>query len=132
MDDDEQVRRSMELLFRRSPYEVCTFESARGLLNHPVDGSVACIIADLLMPEMNGIELRRELARRQIEIPFVLMTGNTDDPAAKTHPGSKIWMIEKPFRFAQLMETIDQAIQGSSSTYQHASKQTEQEAKYAS
>ena len=78
VDDDFLVRESVEGLLRREGFHVDAFESAESFLARPVQEPPACLIVDLVLPGMSGLELHRELSRRGIEAPMILVTGHGD------------------------------------------------------
>ena len=78
VDDDERVRKGLAALMRAHGIETRTFASGADFLKALPFGAPSCLIADVNMPEMNGLELQRELVRRGHRIATVVMTGNYD------------------------------------------------------
>ncbi|MGK9235341.1 response regulator [Inquilinus limosus] len=74
VDDDEEVRQSIAALFRSAGIATEKFDAAEALLAWPELGSMSCLITDLHMPGMDGLELQRELRRLGCDVPVILMT----------------------------------------------------------
>jgi two-component system response regulator FixJ len=92
-------------------YEVETFESAQRFLERFDRASPGCLIADVRMPGMDGIELMRELSRRSIGLPVILMSGHADVPmaVAAIKAGAEDF-IEKPLKDTQLLAAINRCL----------------------
>lgn len=82
VDDDAAVRESLTLLLEAAGYVCQCFADARALLRELHEDVSGCLISDLRMPGMNGLELQAELARRQIPLPMLFLTGHGDVPAS--------------------------------------------------
>src|SRR6185295_6880498 len=78
VDDDVSVRESVEGLFREEGFHVDMFDSAEGFLSRARTDRPACLIVDLMLPGMSGLELQEELARSGMDAPTILMTGHCD------------------------------------------------------
>jgi len=81
VDDDEEVRESIASFFRSAGVSVLVFGSAEGLLASNALSAVDCVITDLHMPGMNGLELSHELLRRNLAMPLIVMTAFPTDEA---------------------------------------------------
>ena len=81
VDDDESFRRAMSRLLRASGVEVKAFESARAFLDSGVEDAAGCLLVDLEMPEMSGLELQAVMSRTARALPVVFMSGHGDIPA---------------------------------------------------
>jgi len=98
VDDDDEVRGSLEMLIRRSGYRVKQFESARAFLAAGIAPGNCCVLADIRMPEMDGLTLQREINRTIPGLPVVIMTGHGDIPmAVQAMKDGAIEFLEKPF-----------------------------------
>jgi two-component system response regulator FixJ len=98
VDDDEAVRDSLSVLLEARGYQVSSFRSARDFL--AVAGSLrqGCLIADIRMPEMDGLELQQHLIERSLNFPLIVITGHGDVPlAVRAMKAGAIDFIEKPF-----------------------------------
>lgn len=110
VDDDPAIRQSMASALTKRKLSVATFESAAQFLAE-VDGSrPGCLLLDLSMPEMDGLQLQQELAQRAIELPIIFITGQGDIPnSVKAIKAGAIDFMEKPFRLELLLQRINEA-----------------------
>lgn len=98
VDDDEAVRDSLSLLFESEALEAEAFASARAFLDKLDRTRPGCIVADVRMPGMSGVELLEKLQAEQAAIPIILITGHGDVPmAVSTMKKGAADFIEKPF-----------------------------------
>ena len=110
VDDEEPVRRSLKMMLSVNGYSVSTFESGASLLNVAEALVPGALLLDIRMPEMDGIEVQRHLATRQIELPVVVMTGHGDlSLAIAALQGGAVAFLEKPFAKSALTEALDSA-----------------------
>lgn len=111
VDDQQAVRDALGEMLRVFGYSVETFESADALLQSMTVPKTGCIVADVRMPGMDGIELVRELSRRGIALPVVLISGHADVPmaVAAIKAGAEDF-IEKPVDDAQLLAAINRCL----------------------
>jgi two-component system response regulator FixJ len=112
IDDDEAVLDSLKLYFTASGYAVSAFPEADSLLAALGEGlEPDCIVSDIRMPGLSGLDLQRELASRRIAIPLVLITGHGDiEMAVNAIKAGAHDFIEKPFEAQRLLATIEDAI----------------------
>jgi two-component system response regulator FixJ len=111
LDDDAAVRDSLGMLIESAGYRVETFASAREFLARPPFPPQACLLLDVHMPEMSGLQLQDELARRGLKLPVVVMTGQADVPVAvRAMKAGALDFIEKPFSDALILESIRNAL----------------------
>ena len=112
VDDDEAVRDSLQWLLEGNDYRVRCFESAESFLARFDPREVACLIVDVRMPGMNGLELQDELLHRGCSMPLVFITGHGDVPmAVDTMKKGAIDFIEKPFNEVVLRDLVDRMLQ---------------------
>jgi FixJ family two-component response regulator len=117
VDDDESVCRALARLLRSFGYEVQTFGSAKQLLAAGVPDDTGCLVADVRMPEMGGVELCEQLEASGHRVPWVFVTAHgTDDLRSLVLEGAPI--LQKPVNAAALVE----AIQAASSAPRRAGK----------
>ena len=111
IDDQESVRHALGEMLSVFGFEVETFESADSFLSALVPGRPGCVVADVRMPGIDGIELVRELHRRKIVLPVVLISGHADVPmaVAAIKAGAEDF-IEKPLDDAQLVAAINRGL----------------------
>jgi RNA polymerase sigma factor (sigma-70 family) len=112
VDDDASVCLALERLVRSAGYQAKAFESAVDFLDHGLSGQPCCLILDVEMPELTGLDLQCELAARGISIPIIFLTGHGTIPmsvqAMKTGAAD---FLTKPCDDKELLEAIDQAIE---------------------
>jgi two-component system response regulator FixJ len=111
VDDDEAVRKSLGLLLKSVGLSFAIYGSAAELLTEIKDSSEGCLVLDIRMPGMSGLELQRELKNRGIENPIIFVTGHGDVPmAVQAMRDGAFEFIEKPFREQLLLDRIYQAL----------------------
>jgi two-component system response regulator FixJ len=111
IDDQQAVRNALAEMLHVFGYTVESFESADKFLQSPTETKTGCIVADVRMPGMDGIELVRELSRRNIPLPVVLISGHADVPmaVAAIKAGAEDF-IEKPVDDSQLLAAINRCL----------------------
>jgi two-component system response regulator FixJ len=108
IDDEEPVRVSLAKLLRAMGYPTRIFPSATSYLESDAVGEDACLLLDLRMPGMSGIELIEELHRRGLSAPIIVMTGHTDAQSVRRLEAFPLLgFLEKPFSVDQLKELLD-------------------------
>jgi FixJ family two-component response regulator len=114
VDDDVSVRESLELLLRYSGWQVETFGSAQEFLAHPRQPVPGCLVLDVSLPDLNGLELQQRLTRDQMALPIVFITGYGDIPmTVKAMKAGAIEFLTKPMREETLLGAIRAAIERS-------------------
>lgn len=111
VDDDADIRDSMRMLLEVAGYKVRCFTSAKHFLadDHPKHG---CLIADVRMPDMSGLELQVEVTRRHIDLAVIIMTGHGDVPlAVQAMKAGAIDFLEKPFDDDMMMASVRRAME---------------------
>ncbi|MEQ8661125.1 MAG: response regulator transcription factor [Gammaproteobacteria bacterium] len=112
VDDDLAVRQSLTLLIRSMALPVEAFESAQDFLNRGDPTRPGCLVLDIRMPGMSGLELQDELGRRDFALPVIFITGHGDiGMAVRAMKSGAVDFIEKPFSDQVLLERINQAIE---------------------
>lgn len=107
VDDEEPVRVSLGKLLRAIGFPSRIFESASSFLQSDALGSDGCLLLDLRMPGMSGIDLMEELRRRELTMPTIVMTGHTDMRSLQRLESFRlIGFLEKPFSVEQLKELL--------------------------
>jgi two-component system response regulator FixJ len=110
VDDDEAVRDSIAFLLRSAQLEVEVYESAVAFLGK-VAGAAGCVVTDVRMPEMTGIELVRRLKELGNKLPVIVMTGHGDVPlAVEAMKAGAVDFIEKPFDEATMLTAVRAAL----------------------
>lgn len=114
VDDDEAVRRFLRGLIGSIGLGVKTYASAQEFLDGYEAGSPGCLLLDIRMPDMSGLELQAELRRREIDIPVIILTGHGDvKVAVHAMKAGALDFIEKPFNNELLLHAIQKAVAGS-------------------
>ena len=80
VDDDVSIRESLAGLFIASGWEPVTFESATAYLNHPYEGGPSCLVLDVNLPDLNGLQLQQRITTDRGALPIIFMTGYGDIP----------------------------------------------------
>ncbi len=107
VDDEEPVRAGLARLLRAIGMQSITFESAESFLDSFAGDQKGCLLVDLRMPGMSGLDLIEELGRRQIFLPAIVMTGHADASSMQRLKALQpIGCLEKPFSVAQLKEPL--------------------------
>lgn len=110
VDDEEPVRKSLAFLLTTIGFTVRVHESATSFLATLRDGGKACLVTDLRMPDMSGVELLERLNERNSMIPAVVITGQGDVPmAVAAMKAGAVDFIEKPFEDGLLVDAIKKA-----------------------
>jgi FixJ family two-component response regulator len=133
VDDDVSVRESLELLVRNENWKPETFASALEFLNHPRALVPSCLILDLSLPGLNGLELQKQLAVERSNTPIIFITGYGDVP--KTVQAMKAGALEfltKPLNNDVLVSAIRKALERSRLALAQAAEMQELRDRYAS
>jgi two-component system response regulator FixJ len=108
VDDDEAIRRSAGFMLKTSGFHVRTYESGVELLKTASNLEPGCILLDIRMPGMDGIEVQSALKEKGVSLPVVIMTGHGDvGLAVQAMKAGAVDFIEKPFEKAVLMSAIE-------------------------
>ena len=113
VDDDESVRESLPDLLRECGFAVEAFASAEAFLVSECLGQTQCLLLDIAMPGMSGLELQRELTRRRHAIPIVFITAHGDETdRPRLLAQGAVACLFKPFSEAALLEALHTALRG--------------------
>lgn len=111
VDDDDSVRESLSGLIRSVGFGVMVFASAEEFLNSNHLSDTDCLILDVRMPGMNGLELQRRLVVSHISIPVIFITAHGDEEArVRALNGGAVEYLLKPFSEDALLKAIDMAL----------------------
>ncbi len=114
IDDDDAVRDSLSLLLKSEGFQVQTYDSAVGFVQSLPKQSLGCVLTDVRMPGMDGLELQRRLAELGIRLPVIVMTGHGDVPiAVEALKAGAADFLEKPFDDSQLLAAVTSALAAS-------------------
>lgn len=112
VDDDDQVRESLVALIQSMNLQVECFASGRDFLDRYQHSRPGCIVLDLRMPQLSGLDVIAELSAREIRVPIIMISGHGDIPAAvSAMKAGAIDFLEKPYRGAALMESVRKAVE---------------------
>ena len=111
VDDDEAVRDSLGMLFKSIGFESEAYASALEFLEHFDAGRHACLVADIRMPGLSGLELQQRLNEQRAAIPIIFITGHGDVPmAVNAMKSGAADFLQKPFRDQELIDRIHKAL----------------------
>lgn len=111
IDDDEKIRDALKFLLKSVGHESQMFSSGRDFLENFKPGAAGCIISDIRMPGMSGLELQQELILRGVEMPIIFISGHGDIPmAVEAIKAGAQEFLTKPFRDQTLLDAINNAI----------------------
>jgi FixJ family two-component response regulator len=114
VDDDDSLRNSLDNLIRSVGFQSQGFSSAEAFLNSNRVHGTACLILDVRMPGMNGLELQRQMVASDWHIPIIFITSHTDgDARARALQAGAVDFLYKPFREEDLLNAIDRALEHS-------------------
>jgi FixJ family two-component response regulator len=112
VDDDVSFRRSVERLVRLAGFKVQTFGSARNFLASRPAAAPSCLVSDVRMPGLSGLDLQRELARAGWQIPIIFITGHGDIPmSVQAMKAGAVEFLTKPFRNQELLGAIQRCLE---------------------
>lgn len=116
VDDDVSVRESLELLIRHEGWQVETFDSASEFLNRPRALVPSCLVLDISMPGLNGLELQKRVATERPDMPIIFITGHGNIPmTVQAMKAGAVEFLTKPFSDESLLTAIRSAIERSKS-----------------
>ncbi len=111
VDDDEFIRQALGSLFRSVGLEVELFGSASELLNRTLPGIASCLVLDVRLPGLSGLDFQTELARVSIRIPIIFMTGHGDIPmTVRAMKAGAVEFLTKPFRDQDMLDAVQLAL----------------------
>jgi FixJ family two-component response regulator len=112
IDDDPLYRSSSERLVRSVGFDVQSFESARDFLSSRRPDAPSCLILDVRMPGLSGLDLQRELAEAGVHLPIIFVTGHGDIPmSVQAMKAGAVEFLTKPFRDQVLLDAIRHALE---------------------
>jgi two-component system response regulator FixJ len=121
VDDDASIRDSLSLLLGAAGFAVRTYDSAVAFLQGAADRGTGCVLTDVQMPELNGIELQRRMTELGIRLPVIVMTGHGDVPiAVEALKAGALDFLEKPFEEEHLLQAVREAIEVSQKQHDEA------------
>jgi FixJ family two-component response regulator len=125
IDDDASVRKSLKRLLDAARYKVELFTSASEFLARSAQDGPSCVVVDVRMPELNGIDFQKALIEGGREEQLVFITGHGDVPmCAKAMKAGAVDFLPKPFKPKQLLESVERALTRSAEQRRRASAKT--------
>ena len=133
IDDDPLYRGSTERLVRSVGLRVQSFESAREFLSSRRPNVASCLVLDVRMPGLSGLDLQFELAKVGVQMPIIFVTGHGDIPmSVQAMKAGAVEFLAKPFRDQALLDAINQAIERDRVTRRQRAKSVELRRRYES
>jgi len=133
VDDDISVRESLELLIQNEGWQPKTFESAQEFLDYRRALIPSCLVLDLSLPGLNGLELQKRVTVERAEIPIIFITGHGDIPkTVEAMKGGAVEFLTKPFNDEVLLTAIRRALERSRLALAHKIELQELGNRYAS
>jgi len=112
VDDDESMRRALTNLFQSVGLQVEAFGSAPELLQRKLPDVASCLVLDIRLPGVSGLDFQSELAKSNIHIPIIFMTGHGDIPmTVRAMKGGAVDFLTKPFRDQDMLDAVVAAIE---------------------
>jgi FixJ family two-component response regulator len=112
VDDDSSVREAVDSLIRSVGFRVQSFGSAKEFLQNKPPNTPGCLVLDVRLPGLSGLDLQREMAQANIHIPIIFVTGHGDIPmTVQAMKAGAVEFLTKPFRDQDLLDAIYQAIE---------------------
>jgi len=111
VDDDPSIRKALRRLLRSAGYEAKTFASAHEILNYTFPDSPGCIVLDIKMPKLGGLELQALLSEKDISFPIIFITGHGTVPASvRAFKAGAMDFLQKPFEDSELLSAVSRCI----------------------
>jgi FixJ family two-component response regulator len=112
VDDDLSVRQALSSVIRSTGLRVQTFASAQEFLDQPRADAPSCLVLDVMLPDRSGLELPRELAAADVQIPIIFITGHGTIPmGVRAIKAGALEFLTKPFREEDLLAAVQQALE---------------------
>jgi RNA polymerase sigma factor (sigma-70 family) len=112
VDDDPSMRKALERLLRSAGHDAKTFGSALEFLNFSHPDAPGCLILDIKMPQLGGLELQERLTEKGISFPIVFITGHGTVPASvRAFKAGAMDFLQKPFKDSELLEAVARSIE---------------------
>ena len=133
VDDDVWLRESLETLIQDEGWQPETFASAQEFLDYPPTFSPSCLVLDICLPGLNGLELQKRVAVERTDMPIIFITGHGDIPmSVGAMKAGAVEFLTKPFNDTVLLEAIRQALERSRVALTREEERHELRDRYAS
>ena len=111
VDDDVSMREALRNLLRSVAFQVKTFDTAQQFLAQGRTDAPSCLVLDVRLPGLSGLDLQRELAKAEIEVPIIFITGHGDIPmSVRAMKAGAVGFLTKPFRDQDLLDAVQEAV----------------------
>jgi FixJ family two-component response regulator len=133
VDDDESVRDAVRRLIASIGLRVETFGSTREFLSSKRGNAPACLVLDVRLPDVSGLEFQRDLAAANFHIPIIFITGHADIPmTVRAMKAGAVEFLTKPFRGQELLDAVQDAIAKDRVAWNERAEMTELRSRYDS
>ena len=133
VDDDPLVRGALSSLFRSVGLRVEAYASATELLQSPLPGAPSCLVVDIRLPRLSGLDLQAELRSSGVMIPIVFITGHGDIPmSVKAMRAGAINFLTKPFRDQEMLDAVREALDRDRRRLSEVKSNSDEQARFAS
>ena len=133
VDDDVSVRESLELLIKFAGWQPETFASAEEFLAHPRTTTPSCLVLDVSLPDLNGLELQKLIGSERIDMPIIFITGHGDIPmTVQAMKAGAVEFLIKPFDDEVLLSAIRHAVKRSAAVLEDQAETTTLRTSYQS
>ncbi len=126
VDDDSATRSALSSLLRSVDLTVVTFESANDFLAADIPDLPACLVLDVRLPGLSGLDLQRRLTEIEVDLPIIFITGHGDVPmAVQAMKAGAVELLTKPFRDQELLDAIHQALDRNRASHREKAAKSE-------
>jgi FixJ family two-component response regulator len=133
VDDDEAIREALKSLISSVGLQAATFASAREFLQSRGPDAPGCMVLDVRLPGLSGLDLQRELSDANIHTPIIFITGHGDIPmTVQAMKAGAVEFLTKPFRDQDLLDAIQQALERDRTAREQRAEKAELRARYDS
>ena len=132
VDDDDRMCAAMQRLLRTVGLSSKAFASPEDFLRHKLPNGPSCLLLDVRLPGMSGLDVQRKLTEMELQIPVIFITGHGDIPmSVRAMKSGAVEFLTKPFRDQDLIDAIQQALKRDSETKQQQNEISELKTRYA-
>lgn len=133
VDDDMSIRESLEAMINFAGWQTAMFESARDFLAYPRPAAPSCLVLDVSLPDLNGLDLQKQIAGDRADMPIIFITGHGDVPmTVQAMKAGAAEFLTKPFGDEVLLDAIRNALERSESALEQEARTSALRSRYAS
>ena len=112
VDDDDAVRKSAAFMLKHSGYKIKSVGSGETFLRECKNAERGCVLLDIRMPDMDGLEVQQEMIKAGIDMPVIILTGHSDvGLAVSAMRAGAVGLIEKPYKKEELLAALDEGFE---------------------